>query len=415
MYRHLEGRPGGLQARYEQAVANCVWELKGLSLMGVAAGMVTSDAADAWNGATGQAIHEAALGLPASVSRVRVGTGLDGVPLAGSQGWRTTVFNQDITGVLVALRTMRTDFMGSIDTPAYRNARALTLAGPALVAALGSHHLAPAVLASGLRSMTTSALSGLANAMRARVNGTMLPVKVQTELVKAGKLDRVRPMPGQEDLTDLETLEVDQARGTYWQRFRANFRDALPVVGDIKGELDARKPVTVNGEVVHETSRMKKFATGLRGANALTTVVGAGLTLQDERGRELAEVRRENPHLSADEAQQEAEKRAWAQTAGNVGSTAIASAAAGAAVGSAIPVAGTAIGFGVGLAAGFLMNGQWFEDADGDGEKDSVAERIGDATEALVRDPGKAAADLGNGIKDGAKNVASTVAGWFGG
>ncbi|UBH24929.1 hypothetical protein KW076_01640 [Micrococcus porci] len=61
------------------------------------------------------------------------------------------------------------------------------------------------------------------------------------------------------------------------------------------------------------------------------------------------------------------------------------------------------------------MNSQWFDDADGDGEKDSAAERVGDAVEAVVKDPGQAAKNLGDGIKDGAKNVASTVAGWFGG
>ena len=155
---------------------------------------------------------------------------------------------------------------------------------------------------------------------------------------------------------------------------------------------------------------MKKIATGMRGANVAFTVAGAGLTWQDEKNRELAEVRKEHTRLSAEQAEAEADKRATAQTIGNVGSTAIASATAGAAIGSAVPVAGTVIGFGVGLAVGWAMNHQGMEDADGDGEKDSIAERAGDAVEAVFKDPGKVAADVGNG----AKKVAGAVAGWFG-
>ncbi|MDO5633495.1 MAG: hypothetical protein Q4G34_01290 [Micrococcus sp.] len=111
------------------------------------------------------------------------------------------------------------------------------------------------------------------------------------------------------------------------------------------------------------------------------TLLSTGLTYQDERQRAEANVRASGQYTGDEDAiQHEARMRAGAQTAGNVGSTILASAAAGAVAGSVIPGAGTVAGLLVGVATGVLMN-VGFRDTDGDGEKDSVAEMIGDKAE----------------------------------
>lgn len=432
-YYTLKDRPGELQREYEAAAEGCARDLRGLLAGGLAVDVAVDEAAVWWNSPVGQTVHGLVMGVASGVGRIQVsGNTLASKPSPLSPAWRTTLFNLDITGFLEAMTVLRGRMIAtvaSLNGPQMRTRLGHPVAASLLVAKLGSPHLAPAVLAQGVRPMASTAfgllggpsspLRGARAAMKEASLASRLPVDVQTALVKGGKVERVDPVAPNTRLDRKQDKAFQTARGGFWQRAGSIFVDEFPLAGDIKGEIEARKPVVVDGVTAAEPKGFKVAASGLRGANVATTVLAAGLTLQDERGRERAEVQRENPSMSPDAAAAEAEKRARAQTVGNVGSSALASAGsaalAGAAAGSVVPGIGTAVGFIAGVGAGLVMSAPLLDDADGDGERDSFAERAGDAVEAVVKDPAQAVEDFGNAVADGATNAASTVAGWFGG
>lgn len=434
-YYSLLATVSGLTIAYDRAVDTCVARLNGIGSAAYDAATRMNGVLSAWSSAQGQLWQGLAMGVPMNVKRMTVtGTDKDSRPIPPAQQRRTMFFNQDVTGFVHAMGVLRDRSIAALDTVDVRRARNSWKVVPHLVRAMGSPHLAPAAWLEGLHRTATAsvrALSapespvrhGLGAAMNAARHGATLPVDVQTRLLKEGKRDHVKPLAEQGALTPTQKDRVKNAMGKFKQRFKADFPHQLPLLGDVLGEMDAREIVKAEGIHAKETQSSLRPGTALRSGNALLTVAGGVLTYEDEKAREREEVRRENPHLSASEAEREAKGRARAQTLGNVGSTAVvsgvsgaaASAAAGAAFGSAVPVAGTAVGFVVGLGAGYVMNHKGLDDADGDGEKDSAAERVGDAVEAIREDPGKAARDFGNGVKDGAKGAVDTVAGWFGG
>ena len=440
-YYSLLATVSGLTIAYDRAVDTCVARLNGIGSAAYDAATRMNGVLSAWSSAQGQLWQGLAMGVPMNVKRMTVtGTDKDSRPIPPAQQRRTMFFNQDVTGFVHAMGVLRDRSIAALDTVDVRRARNSWKVVPHLVRAMGSPHLAPAAWLEGLHRTATAsvrALSapespvrhGLGAAMNAARHGATLPVDVQMRLLKEGKRDHVKrsgradELRGKEREDIKERRDIKEATGRFKQRFKQELPRHLPLLGDVLGEMDAREIVKAEGIHAKETQSSLRPGTALRSGNALLTVAGGVLTYEDEKAREREEVRRENPHLSASEAEREAKGRARAQTLGNVGSTAVvsgvagaaASGAAGAAFGSAVPVAGTAVGFVVGLGAGYVMNHKWLDDADGDGEKDSAAERVGDAVEAIREDPGKAARDFGNGVKDGAKGAVDTVAGWFGG
>ncbi|SJN29611.1 hypothetical protein FM125_07730 [Micrococcus lylae] len=127
---------------------------------------------------------------------------------------------------------------------------------------------------------------------------------------------------------------------------------------------------------------MMKFNTGVKGLGTVGTVVGAAQTYGSEHEKQLQENRAENPGASREDVEREARHDAGAQTVGNVGSTVLASAAAGAVAGSVVPGPGNVVGFAAGVVTGVAMSVP-IADSDGDGQKDSAAEAVGDGAEWL--------------------------------
>ncbi|WP_157531292.1 hypothetical protein [Micrococcus lylae] len=177
-----------------------------------------------------------------------------------------------------------------------------------------------------------------------------------------------------------------------WGALRTQFLDGLPIVGDARSLQELRKTRTsansgtpepaMKGAHRVESRTVMKFNTGVKGLGTVGTVVGAAQTYGSEHEKQLQENRAENPGASREEVEREARHDAGAQTVGNVGSTVLASAAAGAVAGSVVPGPGNVVGFAAGVVTGVAMSVP-IADSDGDGQKDSAAEAVGDGAEWL--------------------------------
>ncbi|GEM_PF-6681473 len=177
-----------------------------------------------------------------------------------------------------------------------------------------------------------------------------------------------------------------------WGAVRTQFLDGLPFIGDARSVHEWRKTRTsantgkpeaaMKGAHRVESRSVMKFNTGVKALGTAGTVVGAASTYSSEHEKQLQENRAENPGASREEVEREARHDAGAQTAGNVGSTVLASAAAGAVAGSVVPGPGNVVGFATGVVTGVVMSVP-VADSDGDGQKDSAAEAVGDGAEWL--------------------------------
>jgi len=389
-YEQLRTRPAALQAEYESAVRTCVGGLDGLGSPGGLFSRKGMAALNEWNGVAGQTAWSLAVGLAGGIRSFHVKHRSSGSMRRRAGVRHVTFLDLNVTRALGRVG-LTGPFLAALGRTGGNIATALPRGAATAFATMrhGGWRTAPWT---GLRALGATGVE----ALRAR-GGVTAPLQA---FQKSWKDTRgLAPTPGVrtamiarglmegslDRLSEAQATRVRQGRGRWRARFGSMFVDGIPLVGDAKHFMDSRALDHKSGKVsVRESKTTRNLARGARGLGAAGNLLSAGLTFADERDKAVEEVRASGEFVGDEAgAAREANIKAGAQTAGNVGSSILASAAVGAAAGSAVPVAGTAVGLVAGIATGVFMN-VGITDTDGDGQKDSLAEMAGDKVEGFV-------------------------------
>lgn len=243
-----------------------------------------------------------------------------------------------------------------------------------------------------------------------------------------------------------QALKNDHAPGSTWQQrlnagFPQRFAGGLPGVADYLAWKQTSGPTVKTSfsdpRISHGSDgsvRTEKTVTQTRSSATLGNVINRGATaggtvltigtaavsFTNEREMRQQELAQQNPAMSDAEINSEATHDAAAFTVGSTGSSILASAAVGAAAGSVVPVGGTVVGFAAGVLTGVVMEAPLLPDLDGDGQRDSVADGVGNLVEGAwdsARDiGGEAAQAAGDSIAEAAtsfKESGLNPGNWF--